>query len=101
MILFVLSFAFLYAGKVESVIIDKTKMTLEMWKTSILCKKEVRIYDLADVKDISGYKRGHQGVNVYTLHYNIMVDFKNGVSVKLFETQNREKIIRQVSIQIS
>lgn len=61
-------------------------MSLELWKTSILCRKEVRVYNLADVKDIKGYKRGHQGVNIYTLHYKILAEFKNSAAVKILET---------------
>ena len=52
---------------------------------------------MAEIKGVKIFKRGHNGVNIYTLHYKIMVEFKSGPAIKVLETQKREKVIKQVS----
>lgn len=74
-VLMLLAISFLFAGKVESVIFDKQKKQLQLWSTTLICRKEVRIYPLSQISGVKAYKRGHNGVNVYTLHYKLMVEF--------------------------
>ena len=74
--MFLLSLTFILAGKVESMIFDKQRHELQLWKTTVFCFKEVLKYSLDDIVDVKAYKRGHNGVNVYTLHYKIMIEFR-------------------------
>jgi hypothetical protein len=46
---------------------------------------------MSDITDIRAYKRGHNGVSVYTLHYKIMVEFRTMPSIKIWDTLKREK----------
>ena len=52
-----------------------------------------------DISEVKAYKEGHMGVNVYTLHYKIVILFKDGnfEPVKVIETALKNKCIRQVS----
>jgi hypothetical protein len=99
-LLFILALSFFLAGNVESIVFDKESGELQLWKTSLYCTKNVRRYPLDDISDIKAYKEGHQGINVYTLHYKIVVLFREGnyEPVKVLETALRNKCIRQVSV---
>lgn len=95
-LLFILALSFFLAGQVESIVFDKNFGELQLWKTSLYCRKDVRRYPLDDISDVKAYKEGHQGINVYTLHYKIMILFKDGnyEPVKVIETALRNKCIR-------
>lgn len=93
----ILGIAFLYSGKVDSVVLDKQIGLISVIRTSILCRTKRRAYDLGDVVGISVIKKGHEGINFYTLHYVIQAEFKKGRPVKILESQNKEKIVKQVS----
>ena len=80
-------------------IIDKERSLLEVNSTSIFCIAKKRVDDLHQVHNIRGIKKGHEGVNFYTLHYVIMAEFRNKPPVKIMESTNRRKIIKQVSIK--
>ena len=95
--IFILGFIFIYAGKIESVIIDKDRSLLEVSKTSIFCAQKKQVDDLHHVHNIRGIKKGHEGVNFYTIHYVIYAEFRNKPPIKIMDSQNRRKIIKQVS----
>jgi hypothetical protein len=95
-----LSLAFFFAGKVESIVIDKKKQELQLWRTSVICTKSCRAFPLSEIVDIKAYKRGHSGVHIYTLHYKIMAEFRTLPAFKITETGKEEKCIRQVTINI-
>ncbi len=82
------------AGKIESIIFDRTKQQLFINKTTVFCFKESRIYPMRDIIDVKAYKKGHSGVNTYTLYYKIMIMFKNDHPLKLTETAVEEKCIK-------
>lgn len=90
----VLAFAFFFAGKIESIIIDKKKKELQHWKTTLICTKESLKFPLSEVIDVRPIKTGHSGVNVYTLHYKIMVEFRTLPPFKITETSKEEKCIK-------
>ena len=77
-------------------VIDKTTSLLEVISTSIFCTTRKRVDDLHQVHNIRGIKKGHEGINFYTIHYVIVAEFRNKPSVKIMESQNRRKIIKQL-----
>ena len=91
----ILGIVFLYGGKVESVVIDKEKRFLELHKRSIICLNRKRVFDLSRVSNIRAVKKGHDGVNFYTLHYVIQAEFRNEAPIKILESTKREKIVQQ------
>jgi hypothetical protein len=101
-LLFILALSFFMAGHVESIVFDKNLGELQLWKTSLYCTKDLRRYPLDDIHDVKAYKEGHMGINVYTLHFKIMILFKDGnyEPVKVLETALRNKCIKQVSVII-
>lgn len=70
-IVMLLGLIFLYGGKVESVVFDKDRMLLELHRRSIICLNNKKVFDLSRVSNIRCVKKGHDGVNFYTLHYVI------------------------------
>ena len=47
-----------------------------------------------DIVDVKAYKKGNSGINVYTLHYKIMIEFRNIPAIKLTETGVENKCIK-------
>lgn len=70
-VILLLGLAFLYGGKVESVVIDKETCLIELRNTSIICLTRKKAFDLSKVTNIRCVKKGHEGFNFYTLHYVI------------------------------
>ena len=48
------------------------------------------------ISAVRAYKTGHSGINVHTVHYKIMVSFRDMPALKILETLSREKAIKQV-----
>ena len=96
----ILGFIFIYAGKIESVIIDKNRSLLEVSKTSIFCVSKKQVDDLELIHNVRGVKKGHEGVNFYTIHYVIYAEFRNKPPIKIMDSQNRRKTIKQVSASL-
>lgn len=59
---------------------------MEVTKTSIFCIPKKKVDDLHLVHNIRGIKKGHEGVNFYTLHYVIVAEFRNKPSIKIMES---------------
>jgi hypothetical protein len=49
---------------------------------------------MSEIIDIKAYKKGHSGVNIYTLHYKIMAEFRNLPPFKITETVQEDKCVR-------
>lgn len=69
--IFILGVVFCYGGKVESVTIDKRENLLILKSTNIFCRSKSTPHSLKDVTNVRAVKKGHDGVNFYTLHYTI------------------------------
>ena len=52
-----------------------------------------KVYDLSRVINIRAVKKGHDGVNFYTLHYVIQAEFRDEPPIKILESSKRDKII--------
>lgn len=54
-----------------------------------------------EIADVRAYKKGHSGINVYTLHYKIVILFRGNSQepIKLLETANEIKCIKQVRLR--
>jgi len=96
--IFILAFSFMIAGRVEQVIFDRHKRLFQIRKTNIVCYKTEITYRLADIKCVKAVKSGHDGINVNTLHYKIVIEFNNAGAVKILESQNESKIVKQVAL---
>ena len=81
-----LGFVFCWGGKVEMFIIDKRLNTLELRTTNMLCCSKRQIFNLKDVTNVRAIKKGHEGVNFYTLHYIIQAEFRGRRPVKILES---------------
>jgi hypothetical protein len=77
-LLFLLALSFFLAGHIDSIVFDKVQNELQVWRISLYCVKSCKRYPLDEISDVKAYKNGHQEVNIYTLHYKIVVIFKNG-----------------------
>ena len=73
----ILGMCFVYAGKVESIEFDKPNKKMQLVKTNVFCCKFRRSYDLGDLNNVRLIKKGHDGINYYTIHYSINVEMLN------------------------
>ncbi|CAI2378589.1 unnamed protein product [Moneuplotes crassus] len=94
--LFGLSGVFFFAAKIETVTFDKTKDEFSRKKLNTFCIKKGKEYKLSDISDIRIEKRVHDNVHTNTIHFKIIIDFKNNESVNLLESRKEDKVIRQV-----
>ncbi len=97
-LLFILALSFFLAGHIDSIVFDKVQNELQVWRISLYCVKSCKRYPLDEISDVKAYKNGHQGVNIYTLHYKIVVVFKDGgyEPVTVLETAIEDKCKKQV-----
>mmetsp|Transcript_1774 Transcript_1774/g.2305 ORF Transcript_1774/g.2305 Transcript_1774/m.2305 type:complete len:168 (+) Transcript_1774:478-981(+) len=79
--------AFMYAGRIDSLIFDKSQGTMELEKTTVFCKNQSTEWALDQISNVRVYKRGHDGVQVMTLHYEVVVEFFDVPMSKVLETQ--------------
>jgi len=86
LIIIMLGFSFICAGKVESVVLDKHRNVLELQKTNPICLTKRRGHSLSQVHNIRAFKKGHDGVNFYTLHYIIQAEFRASPPVRILES---------------
>jgi len=87
----------LYAGKVESVIFDKQTGIVGKVKTSIFCTKQQVDWSLDQIQNVRVYKRGHDGIQIMTIHYDVQIDFKDIPSTNILRSKDSEKAIRQMA----
>lgn len=62
---------FMHAGKVETVVFDNEKGLVSKIKTSIFCRKRTEDWALEQIRNIRVFKRGHDGIQVVTIHYDV------------------------------
>lgn len=92
-----IGFSFIYAGKVTTVTVDKYLNLVENRQTNVFCRKKSVQRELNEITNIVSYKKGHEGINHYTLHYTIRAEFKHHVPMLILESASRSKIVKQVS----
>ena len=66
---------FMHAGKVETVVFDNEKGLVSKIKTSIFCRKKTEDFALEQIRNVRVFKRGHDGVQVVTIRYDVQIDF--------------------------
>ena len=90
-------FVIFYAGKVEQIIFDKQLGILSKVKTTIFCTRKVTDWSLDQIQNVRVFKRGHDGIQVMTIHYDIQIDFRDIPSTVVMNTKDEEKAIRQMA----
>jgi len=96
-LIILLGLCFIYAGKVTTVTIDKYLNLVENRRTNMFCRKKSVQRELKDITNVVSYKKGHEGINHYTLHYTIRAEFRHHAPMLILESASRSKIIKQVS----
>ena len=92
--------AFFAAGKVECLLVDKSTGIMSLTKTACCCVNGQKVFDLKEVSNIRAFKKGHEGINFYTLHYAINVEFNTDEApVKIWDSPNKKTIDDKVSLE--
>jgi hypothetical protein len=89
-------------GTLETLTIDKELELVTIHKKKCWCCIRKQSYDLKNVRNIRSFKKGHEGINHYTLHYTLQVEFyKDQMPVKVWESMNHDTIQEKVSFKHS
>lgn len=88
----------MHAGKVLTVTFDKEVGILTQIKTSIFCRHVPTDWALDSIVNVRVFKRGHDGVQVMTIHYEVQLDHSNGVaSHTILKSATKDKAIAQMA----
>lgn len=49
------------------------------------------------MRNVRVFKRGHEGVQVMSVHYDVQVDFTDIPSFVIIQTRNQDKAIKQLA----
>ena len=85
---------FITAGSIETVVFDMQTALIEIHDTTFFCKTKKKAFDMKEVRDVRCFKRGHEGIQIVTLRFEINVEFNNAKPLKVLETKQRSKAIR-------
>jgi hypothetical protein len=58
-------------GSIEILTIDKEVNLISIAKKKCCCCTRTQAYDLKNVRNVRSFKKGHEGINHYTLHYTL------------------------------
>ena len=64
----------------------------------MLCRAKRKEFPLDDISAVRGLKKGHDGINVNTVHYKVEINFTSNTPVKILESIYREKVRKQVYV---
>jgi len=65
-------------------------------RTNIFCNKTSTDWALDEIKSLKVYKRGHDGVQVMTIRYEVQINFNHLPSHTILQTNDKDKAIRQL-----
>jgi hypothetical protein len=85
---------FLFSGKIHTVVLNKQTGLLSIIETSVVCTKQYTEWTLDQVQNVRIFKRGHNGLQFVTVHYEIQIDFKELPSCVILETKSIDKAIK-------
>ena len=95
-LILIFGIVFMNAGKVDQVILDKQIGIMSKVKTSIFCQKETTDWALDQIKNVRVFKRGHDGIQVMTIHYEVQMDFSIAASQTILKSTSKDKAIGQM-----
>jgi len=65
--------SFLYAGRVSTIVFDKTSNTMLVTKTNLCCAKKYKCHSIDAIKSTKACLRGTDEGSVYTKRYFLIV----------------------------
>jgi len=86
---------FVSAGKIQTIVLDSETGLLECHDTNFFCNTKKKAHDITDIRDVRCFKRGHEGVQFYTVRYIMQVEFKKEKPLKILESGEKRKVVRQ------
>lgn len=88
----VVGLIFLSASQIEVTEFNRTTKQLIVRKSNVFGQKEVEKKNLSQVTDVCIIKRGHDSIQIYTIHYILQISFLEEWLVEVLETNNLHKI---------
>lgn len=91
-----LAVAFFWAGRVTTVTLDKFLNVVETREYNLCCRRKSKYEEFSEITNVTSFKKGHEGINNYTLHYTIRVEFKHSPPMTIITSASKSKIIKQM-----
>lgn len=76
-LIYFLSMSFFWAGRTTTVTLDKFLNVVETRESNLCCRRKVKFAEFSEITGVTSFKKGHEGINNYSLHYTIRVEFKH------------------------
>ncbi len=64
-------------------------------KSTLCCRNVEQTFNINEIRNIRILKKGHEGINVYTIHYKVVILFNDRTHISILETGDRHKARRQ------
>jgi len=86
-------------GAIETLVIDKQLNLIQKKRVKCCCCcTKTQAYDLKNVRNIRSFKKGHEGINHYTLHYTLQAEFHGDhAPIKIWDSNKESTISDKVS----
>ena len=88
-------------ARTEKIIFDKDEGLMKREKTFCCfnrCCTQRKSYDLKEVQNIRSFKKGHEGINFYDLHYALHAEFNTeNAPVEIWIGLSEKKIIKKLT----
>lgn len=95
-LIYFLAGAFFWAGRTTTVTLDKFLNVIETRESNVFCRRKSKIAEFSEITNVTSFKKGHEGINNYTLHYTIRVEFKHQPPMTIITSASKTKIIKQM-----
>lgn len=87
---------FVSAGSIRTIVFDSDVGLLEIHETNFFCNTKKKAHDITDIRDVRCFKRGHEGVQFYTVRYIMQVEFRKDKPLMILESGEKRKVVRQM-----
>ena len=88
-----LGIIFIVSGDIKTMALDKEMNLIESRVEKPCCRKKVLQRQMTDITNVVSFKKGHEGVNYYTLEYTIRAEFRHHAPMVILTSSSRKKIV--------
>lgn len=91
----ILGLVFFVSGDIKTMVLDREVNLIERRYQKFCCRKRILRRRMTDITNVVSFKKGHEGVNFYTLEYTIRLEFKQNAPLVILKSTSKNKIIQQ------
>ena len=92
----IVGLSFIFAVKMERLQLLRAFDIIRLTRKNIFCFKEIIENKLSSMINVIIAKRGKDGIQNKTLHYILLINFENGNSIEVMESNSLRKVKQKV-----